>query len=43
MNPLRTISQAVRNSTELRCMEPVCSIRPYFFAAAMTILASSML
>ncbi len=34
--------QAVRKSRQLRCMEPVWKTRPYFFWAAMTFFASSI-
>ena len=42
MSPLRTTIAAVRNSFQLRCIEPVWKTRSYFFWAAMTFFASSI-
>ena len=43
MMPLRTIITAVRNTSQLRCIEPVWNTRPYFSCAAITLRASSTL
>ena len=36
MTPLRTSSQATRNSREERCIEPVCKMALFFFTALIT-------
>ena len=43
MAPLRTSSQATRNSFMERCIEPVCSTRPLASTAFITSIASWML
>jgi len=42
MTPLRTTSQAMRNSLIERCIEPVCSTRWWRLTAAITSIASRM-
>ena len=43
MMPLRTTITAVRNTSQLRCIEPHWKMRPYLACAAMILRDSSTL